>query len=60
MLFLEKCIECFQSFAFNTDRTEVEVVPTPTIYMRDLFLRFKRKKGPTADPKEGRKERDPS
>lgn len=60
VLFWAKCIERLHHFAFNTDGTKVEVVLWPTIYIRDPFLRPKRKKGPTMDPKEGQKERGPS
>lgn len=56
----EKCIERLCRFAFNTDGTEVEVVPASAIYMRNPFLRLRRKKGPTTDPKEGQKGRGPS
>lgn len=40
--------------------TGVEVVPTTTIYMKDPFVRHKRKKGPILDLKEGRTEKVPS
>lgn len=45
----EKCIKRLCRFAFNIDGAEVEVV---TIYMRDTFLRLRRKK-PTGGLKEG-------
>lgn len=62
VLLWKKCIDRVHRYASNTDRTKVEVVPTPMIYMRDPFLRLKSKKGPTMDldPKEGRKKRGAS
>lgn len=45
-------------FLFNTDKTPLEVVAVPTIFMGDPFLSLKRKKmGPIIDLKEERRER---
>lgn len=60
VLFWEKCVKRLHNIAFKIDGIEVEVVPSPIIYMRDLFLRLKRKKGPTTNLKEEWKERAPS
>lgn len=54
--FWERCIECLNLFAFNTDRTLMKVVHVPNIFMRAPFMRLKRRKpGPTVDLKEGRR-----
>lgn len=57
VLFLEKYIERFHRFCFNTYGNAVEVVNASVIYMMDPFLCLKRgNKGPTADLKEDRRE----
>lgn len=54
VLLWERCIQCMYRFAHNFDKSPVEVVPTLTIFVKDLYMTLKRKKlGPIADLIEG-------
>lgn len=54
VLFSERCIEHLFHFAFNTDKTIVGMVDAPIVFVKDPFIRLKRKKlGPMADLREG-------
>lgn len=54
---LKRCIHYMHSFAHNSDKIPLEVVPAPTMFAKDLFMRLKRKKlGATIDLRQGRKE----
>lgn len=58
VLFQERCIECLHYCTHNTDRSPLEVVPVPMIFMKNPHMRLRRKKlGPTANLREGRKKR---
>lgn len=58
VLFWERCIERLRCFAHNTDKSPVEVISVPTIFMRDPHMRLKRKRlGPATDLRDGRRER---
>lgn len=48
---------CMHNFTNNSDKSPLEVVPTPSIFSKDRLMRLKRERlGPIIDPKEGRRE----